>query len=276
MGYLTVSEGYRRGGINSGPPCPSPVPPEQSFCLAEDEVLIKPDKTINYEVGMHSTWVDGALLLNVAAYYIDWDDIQVLGTSEVGGVPIIVNGSSAESLGVELTGRWNITDALELSVAASYNQAELTEDAPGLVDGADAFAGDRLAGTPEVQGTMLLAYTRPLNNGLTLTADYSLTATSDVYTKVGLRNNGEVLGGYAVHGAAIGLAGDRWSARLYADNLFDKYAVTSVRRDTSYIRQVPDPLEVPDAPQYFDLRLYFESPLRPRTIGLEFGYRFDL
>ena len=185
----------------------------QSFCLTESEVLIKPDTTTNYEVGLRSMWLDGRLIVNAAAYYIDWQDIQVLGTSATGGVPITVNGSAAESKGIELTTRWSITDHLELAANVTFNDAKLSEDAPGLVDGVDAFDGDRLAGTPEQQGTLLLAYTRPLDNGLTVTADYTLSAVSDVYTKVGLRDNGEALPGWAVHGLSFGLTDGRWSAR---------------------------------------------------------------
>jgi iron complex outermembrane receptor protein len=267
MGYLTVSEGYRRGGINSGPACIEPVPDNQTFCLTPDEVLIEPDTTTNYEVGLRSVWFDGRLMLNAAAYYIDWNDIQIQGTSNTGGVPITVNGGKAESKGIELTTRWSITDSLELAANVTFNDAKLAEDAPGLVDGVDAFEGDRLAGTPEQQGTLLMAYTRPLDNGLTVLADYTLTAASDVYTKVGLRDNGEALGGWAVHGLSFGVTDGAWTARLYADNLLDKYAITSVRRDRSYIRPVSE---------FFDSRTYFQSMLRPRTIGLEFRYRFDL
>ena len=182
--YLTVSEGYRRGGLNSGPPCTGDSS-GQTFCLTESEVLIKPDTTTNYEIGLRSMWLDGRLIVNAAMYFIDWQDIQVAGRSVTGGVPITVNGSEAESKGIELTTRWAMTDHLELAANVTFNDAKLSADAPGLVEGVDAFEGDRLAGTPEQQGTLLLAYTRPLDNGLTLTADYSLTAVSDVYTKVG-------------------------------------------------------------------------------------------
>jgi iron complex outermembrane recepter protein len=268
MGYLTISEGYRRGGLNSGPACVDPPPDGQNYCLGEDEVLIKPDTTTNYEVGLRSTWFDSRLLLNAAVYFIDWQDIQILGASDIGTVPITVNGGTAETKGIEVTATWSITESLELAANVSVNDAKLTSFSPGLVDGVDAFEGDRLPGAPEQQGTLLLAYTRPLENGLIVEADYSFTAVSDVYTKVGLRDNGEVLPGYAIHGASVGLTNGAWSARLYANNLFDKYAITSVRRDPSYIR----PLGVND----FDSRTYFQSMLRPRTVGLEFNYRFGL
>jgi outer membrane receptor protein involved in Fe transport len=266
MGYLTVSEGYRRGGVNSGAVCQNPLPPGQNVCLLPDEVLIKPDTTTNYELGLRSIWLEGALLLNAAVYYIDWNDVQVAGYSVNGDLPIVVNGSSAESKGVELAARWSITDSLELAANVSFNDAKLTSYAPGLVDGVDAYSGDRLSGTPERQATLLLAYTRPLDNGLTIEADYLFNAVSDVYTRVGLRNNGEVLDSYSLHGVSLGLAAERWGARLYVDNLFDEYAITSVRQDPSYIRQVG----------LFDSRRYFQSMLRPRTLGLEFNYRFDL
>jgi outer membrane receptor protein involved in Fe transport len=273
MTYLTVSEGYRAGGINVGSVCENPLPPGQNVCLTPDEVLIKPDTTTNYEVGLRSTWLDGALLFNAAVYYIDWNDVQVQGRSVNGGVPITVNGSSAESKGIELTTTWNITDAFQVAASYSYNDAKLSDDAAGLVDGADAEKGDRLAGSPQQQGVLLLGWTQPLTSGYTVSADYSMTAVGDVFTKVGLRNFGEALPGYAIHGLAVGLSAGAWSARLYADNLFDKYAITSVRRDRSYIYDIErQDGAIPSIPS----RTYFQSPLRPRTIGLEFNYRFDL
>ena len=112
--------------------------------------------------------------MNAAVYQIDWNDIQVTGTSDVGEVPITVNGGTAETRGIELSTQWAITDSLQLVASIAFNDAQLTSDAPGLVDGEDAFDGDRLSGSPEQQGTLLLDYTRPLDNGWTLNANYSL------------------------------------------------------------------------------------------------------
>jgi iron complex outermembrane receptor protein len=244
------------------------------------EILIAPDTTTNFEAGLRSRWFDGRLLLNAAVYLIEWNEPQVLSTSEIGALPITVNGGGAETRGVELTTRWSITDALELAASFAYADAQLTSDAEGLVDGENAFDGDRLAGSPETQGALLLDYTRPLANGWTLNGNYSLTAVGDVYTKVGLRSGGEALPGYAVHGVSLGVSNGPWSATLYADNVWDKYAVTSVRRDRTYIRAItrldwdtPDPDdEIASIPS----RTYYQSMLRPRTVGLEFAYRFDL
>ena len=90
-----------------------------------------------------------------------------------------------------------------------------------------------------------------------------LTFSSDVLTKVGLRNNGETLGGFTIHSASVGVSNDRWSATLYADNLTDKFAETSVRLDQSYVRDIAN----------FELRRYFRNVIRPRSLGIEFRYR---
>src|SRR5690606_5269072 len=121
-----------------------------------------------------------------------------------------------------------LTDSWTVSSSYSYANAKLTSDAPELVDGADAFSGDRLSGTPEHKGSFYLSHYRPLANGWALDAGYGLTFTSDVLTKVGSRNDGETLGGYTLHNLSIGLSRESWSATLFAENLTDKFAETGV------------------------------------------------
>ncbi|HEX6998546.1 MAG TPA: TonB-dependent receptor [Gammaproteobacteria bacterium] len=264
LGYVTLSEGYRIGGVNPVPSCPDPLPAGQIVCALPHEVLFDPDQTTNLEVGMHSVLGESGLSLDVAVYTMDWDDIQTVTVTENGSLPIKTNGGGARSRGVELALRGRLAQHWSFSAGYAYNNAELTEDAPGLVDGEDAFAGDRLAGTPEHQGSFYVAYTRPLAGGWALDASYGFTVTSDVLTKVGLRADGETLSGYTVHNASLGLSKDRWSATLYADNLTDKFAETAVRLDPTHVYDVNG----------FRLRRYFRNVLRPRSVGVEFRYRF--
>lgn len=265
--YATYSEGYRIGGVNSGQPCPDPLPPGPAYCLYPDEVLIKPDTTRNYEIGAHSAWLDRRLIVNGALFWIDWQDIQIASTSVNGAMPITGNGGEARSVGVELSTEFMLDEHWSLRGSYAYADAELTEDAPGVVDGvADGRDGDRLAGTPEHKGAFGLRYTTAIASGRRITADYGLTAQSDIYSKVGLRNNGEDIGGFTVHNASLSLGDEAWEATLYADNLTDKFAVTGVRQDRSYIRDVGG----------FALRRYHQDVLRPREVGLRFRYRFRM
>jgi iron complex outermembrane recepter protein len=274
LGYLTISEGYRPGGVNAVPPCQVPLPPGQNVCALPNEVLVKPDKTLNHEIGVRSSWLGGRLVLNGALYYIDWTDVQVAGATVNGSVPITVNGAEARSQGVELTARARILDRFRVSGNYSYNDARLSQNAPGIVGGADAFDGDRLPGSPKHQGNVTFGYNDLLPNGWNFTADYSIFAISNVYTRVGLRNNGEILGGFGVHKMAVGVGSGPWLAQLYANNLLDKYAATAVRSHRGNIRAIPTDDPAPD--DSFRLRSYYKDPLEPLTVGLTVRYDFQL
>lgn len=268
LGYATLSEGYRTGGANAVPACQEPLEPGQNVCALPNERLIQPDKTLNHEIGLRSSWLDGRLIVNGALYYIEWDDIQVAGSTVNGAIPITVNGAKAESQGVELSMQARLGDAWRLSAAYTYNDAQLTQDAPAIVAGEDAFDGDRLPGSPEHQGNVALDYTRPLANGLVFGASYAVAVQSDVYSRVGLRAGGEALPGFGVHNAALSLSGESWTARLYAKNLFDTYAETGVRNNSTWIRSIDG-----DGTS-FRLRNYYKSVLEPLRIGATFTYYF--
>lgn len=265
MGYLTVSEGYRLGGSNALFPCPNPLPPGvQNVCALPNEIAFEPDKSVNYEIGVHSQFGD-SLLLNGAVFFIDWQDIQVGSVTENGDLPITTNGNDAESYGLELSGQYYIMPNLSVSAAYAYINAQLTEDALGLVGGVDAFSGDRLPGTPEDQGYVAVHYALPLNDGSELNFDWSMTAQSNVITKVGERDFGESMSSFVLNNISASWLKDEWMVSLYADNVFDEYAQTGVRADTSFIGESG----------LFTMRRYYRNMVRPRQVGLKFTYNFE-
>lgn len=264
MGYFTLSEGYRTGGSNAIPACQNPLPPGQNVCALPNERLILPDKTLNHELGIKSSWMDGRLVLNGALYFIDWKDIQIGGTTVNGNLPITVNAGAAESRGIELSSALRITDGLRMNASYSYTDAELTRDAIGIVGGEDAFSGDRLPGSPKHQANLAFNYYQATASGNGWGVDYNVHVQSDVFTRVGLRNNGEILGGYSTHNAAFTYFAENWDVRFYVRNLFDKYAETGVRATPAFIRDING----------FSLRSYYKSVLEPRRIGVDFTYRF--
>ena len=285
LGYVTVSEGYRIGGSNAVPACQDPLPPGQNVCALPNERLVLPDKTLNHELGLRTTALGGRLIVNAALYYIEWDDIQVDGTTVNGNIPITVNAAKAESKGIELSMQARLGERWNLDANYAYNKAELTEDAPGIVgdssgvsdddsacgpdpDDDDACDGDRLPGSPEQQFHAGLGFTQPLSNGMKFKARYGIASQSNVLTRVGRRNDGEALGGYTLHDASMGLETGTWSLKFYAKNLFDKYAVTGVRASTDpyYTRQIGE----------FTLRSRYDAVLEPMRVGLVYTYRFGI
>ena len=114
--------GYRIGGGNNFRVCtdeeiallsdadPGNDPP-QSGCIYEDQALIKPDRTTNYEVGLRRSWSDGRFNASGTLFHVDWTDIQVAGETPFSAQPITLNGARAVSRGVELAGSAGLSGA---------------------------------------------------------------------------------------------------------------------------------------------------------------------
>ncbi len=264
MAYLTVSEGYRLGASNGISLCPDPIGDFQNVCVLPDEASYSPDKTTNYEIGVHSQFGD-SLIVNGAIYYIEWSDVQVGSTTVNGAQPIITNGNDAESTGLEVSSQYFVTPSLSVSGSYAYTDAQLTQDAPGIVGGTDAFSGDRLPGSPKNQLYVAAHYELALRDGSQINFDWSMSYQSSVLTKVGERDFGESMPSFYLNNISTSWLKDDWVVTLYADNVFDEYAQTGVRADTSFIGESGD----------FTLRRYYHNMVRPRQVGLKFTYTFD-
>ena len=271
MAYATISEGFRIGGSNGLVPCPTPLPEDQQTgCGTPDEMLYDADTTTNYELGFKSTWMRSQLHFNAALFNVDWDNAQIAGATTVGQLPYLSNAGSANAKGIEIATRAILSDSFTAYATYAYTKAELTSDAPYLfnADGTDgAKDGDRLPGSPEHQFSMGINYQTDVLNDKTLDINYGLTAQSDVISKVGLRDNGEALPGYSLSNISAKLTADAWSTTLYVDNLFNKYAVTSVRRSDADITTANGA----DIQRNYG---YFIN--RPLTVGIKFNYKFEI
>ncbi|MEL0631268.1 TonB-dependent receptor [Pseudoalteromonas carrageenovora] len=271
MGYVTVSEGFRIGGSNLLAVCPDPIPEnQQTGCGNADERLFDADTTTNYELGFKSTWFRSQLHFNAALFNIDWDDAQITGATDVGQLTYLSNAGSANAKGIEISSRAILSDSFSVYATYAYTKAELTSDAPFLfnADGTDgAEDGDRLPGSPEHQFSMGVNYQTDVFNDKTLDINYGLTAQSDVISKVGLHDNGETLPGYSLSNISAKLTADEWSTTLYVDNVFNKYAVTSVRRSDA---------DITSANGADIQRNYGHYINRPLTVGVKFNYKFEI
>jgi len=114
MAYTSFSMGFRSGGYNIyQPEIPKPAyDPEHLTC---------------YEVGLKTDWMDERLRANFAAYYIDWQDMQVgqyRPSDSVLNKPYIVNAASAHSQGFELEVSFLPIKALRLDCGLGYIDAK--------------------------------------------------------------------------------------------------------------------------------------------------------
>ena len=286
LSYFTISEGFRLGGNNGFALCDENITTQ---CALASEFDFEPDTTVNYELGYKSTWYKNKFHFNAALFHIQWRDAQVTSSTTNGSLPFISNAGSAESTGIELSTRVIITNELSAYVNATYTDARLTEDVPFLfgeqfdifdepVDGSvqsffDGEKDDRLPGTPQKQLSAGLTYSTEIFNNQLLDLNYGLTYQSNVYTTVGLKDNGEKLPGYALSNFSAKLTNNNWALTFYVDNVFNKYSPTSVRNNPSNIGLARD--DVSNDNRGDIQRRYSRYILTPRTIGLRLHYTFD-
>ncbi|MEO8115972.1 MAG: TonB-dependent receptor, partial [Phenylobacterium sp.] len=160
--YARVSKGYRPGGPNAlSPLAPAAVP--RTF---------DSDSIVDYEAGVKADLLQGRVSLDLTAFYINWDRIQLL--AQVGNFGVNTNGGSAESKGVEGGFSFIPTTGLTLSANGAYIQANLTEDTPALLGGK---SGQRLPYSPLTSGSLSADYNRPVSDDLSVFVGASLRFT---------------------------------------------------------------------------------------------------
>jgi iron complex outermembrane receptor protein len=146
--YARAAKGFRPGGPNViALDAPAGTPTSYGS-----------DTTLNYELGLKGENNARTFAFDVAAFHIDWDDIQLL--ARVNGVGINTNAGGAESDGVEATLMFKPLDQLKLSLTGAYTDAKLTEDTDELLVG--GREGDRLPYTPKTSYSVNADYDWPL------------------------------------------------------------------------------------------------------------------
>lgn len=279
MVYATYSKGYRIGGPNSVAPCPPVLnpPPAQNVCALPNEQQYGPDTVKNAELGIRTQLFDRRLTFNFNVFQIKWDGIQVDSATINGIVGIIVNGGKAKSEGFETSFQLRPFTGLSVQGTYSYVNARLTEDVPNIIAvndppgtypsspiQLDALSGDRLPGSAKNSGSLGATYTMPFLDG-ELTGDWTATYRGDVVTRLGWdRAYGDKLPGYVLHRASLTYDTDRYSIGLFANNIFDKYAVASVANDRSRIGLNDGVV----------LRYYKRNVVNPRTFGIELRAKY--
>jgi iron complex outermembrane receptor protein len=272
MAYATYSKGYRIGGPNTVAPCQLPLPPGQNICALPDELQYGPDSTKNAEIGIRAQLFDRKLSFNVNAFQIKWQGIQVDSATVNGIVGITVNGGAAKSQGFETSFQLKPIPELSIQGIYSYTDAKLTEDVPGILTiretpgdysnrfvQLDALDDDRLPGSAKNSGSLGATYTMPMKDGAII-ANWTATYRGNVVSRLGWdRAYGDKLPGYVLHRATLSYESDTYSLSLFANNIFDKYAVVSVGQDRSRIGINDGTLA----------RYYRQTVLNPRTFGFE-------
>lgn len=259
MLYASATSGFKAGGFDARANNPF------SFEFEEEE-------TTAFEIGSRSLLANGALELNIALFFTDYDALQISQFDGTLGFNV-GNAQNTEVKGLEIDGRWAISDKLTMSYAYAYLDFEFTDfingncynrqipDGP-VVNGVPLciYTGSSGKYTPENSLSLSFDYFQGLGNGLEFIASLSLNYVGsqnvhdnldpnfnrDSYTKVNLK---------------LGLQNDNWSVALIGKNLSDEDILTYAGN-------------MPVSATTFGTNSFYGFVARPRQVALEAGYRF--
>ncbi|MGH8237499.1 MAG: TonB-dependent receptor, partial [Steroidobacteraceae bacterium] len=244
--YAQANEGFRPGGANQVIALPVALQPYEA------------DSLWNYEVGVKSSWLEDRMTLNVAAFRIDWDNMQVTATTPNGAVSFISNASASQIDGLELETLALVSQNLELSFAAAYLDAKLSENVTaGIPVAFPGLEGDRIPNVPKFSASIAAEYQHAL--GASLQGSVRVDASYVATTFSELRPNNpfyEVIEDYTIANLRLRVASlaSNWNADLFVNNVLDEVAIGRV-------------LSGP-----FGRDLAFSAP--PRTIGVNLAKKF--
>lgn len=234
--YGTFSQGYRPGGLNRDPDIPS-----QSW---------EPDFVDNYEFGWKTTWNEGRVRWNGAAYFMEWDDIQFtkFDFSISACCGNVFNLSTAEVKGFETDISVLATESLTLSAAVAYNDGETTGDfvlPSGLLSVPD---GTKLPNVAKLKGNLFAKYTFTLAD-FPAYAQINWNYTGSSYSEIEPSER-FTQDSYSLLNFRTGINLGSWGLDLYVHNLTDENAQIYVQPRTY------EPTVVTNRPRSFGFRYF--------------------
>ena len=267
--YASAAEGFRLGGTNTAIPVAGAGNPSLTDCgpsLAAVGIPfplpdVDSDSLWQYEIGSKNTLWGGKARANIAAYYIDWDDVQTQVFLPCGFI-VEVNSGKLVSTGLEMDFAADLTDQLSVNFGAAYTSSELDEDSVFL----QASKGDGAPFVPEWHITGGFDYRKPVDflggNEWYLRGNVVYVSERDSqFSKTGFTEPGGPtipnfkLPSYTTANLYTGLVNDNWEFAFFVKNLTDERIVSGIDFD----RRQPATFTVG----------------RPRTVGFNVKYSFE-
>ncbi len=287
--YATWSQGFRPGGFNRGTSQQlrgvdrtTGVARRATYNQWQIPFSFDSDDLVNKEIGWKTTLFNNRLQFNGAIYQTEWENIQAgifAPAAGFGNLTIGVNGPSFQGKGIQMSAIWRATDGLTIEGSMSYNKVEL-QNSPQFINNIPGTPGFGTAITEAWVGTAASGNPVAVVNvfgkkgdtsGLSPKLQANLRARYEweqgdyaYYWQVGAAHNGErnsssnqlqsqKMPAWTDFNLSAGAAKGNWSAELVVSNLTN-------RKDSQFT----------SGSQFVTV----ETPPRPRTIGVQIGYKF--
>jgi outer membrane receptor protein involved in Fe transport len=248
MLYVSFSQGFKSGGFtdaDDGEPgdlalATYPCAPGAAIETCYDPTNPNPDFEFDdesvdaWEIGGKHTLLDGAMTLNWAAFYTQYDNLQTAIFKGVGFTT--TNAGSSEIKGIEIDTRWRATENLTLGLNAAWLDATYDEfeDAPctAIQLDADPLCGtgrtannNDLSGEPtlyaaDYSASLTWDYVYPLDN-MELFAGGEVNY-QDEFNSAGDADPLDMIPDHTVVNLRLGVRNDTWEVMAYGRNIFDE------------------------------------------------------
>jgi outer membrane receptor protein involved in Fe transport len=219
--YLNVAKGYKAGSFGAIAASTS----RQYEPVTQESVL-------DYEAGFKRELLGGRMSLNGAAFYYDYKDKQLrskLIDVTFGILDALVNVPESSVKGAELALAWRPVPQMNLSAAATYLRARVSEYAGVNSQGVAAdFAGAKVPYTPALQLSASADYRWSVGSDLALTLGGMVTHHSETFSSIGSDQVSRLIP-YTLLDLRLSLEqeGGPWKATLWGKNVTDKYYWTN-------------------------------------------------
>ena len=295
MVYYTFSQGFRPGGFNQNGGAEHATGPDgvAQYLVPSS---YQSDKLTNNEIGWKSEFLGHRLQWNGAIYKETWDNVQVafFNPGLVGNIFYNTNGQNFDIKGIETSVVARVLPGLTVQSAGSWNHSRqtnspalinnnpaspgfgqpITQNCPANADGSLTCSpvtnpygpvGSPSANSPPLQFSLRARYEWAVA-GYVPYVQFGATHTGHSFTQAGSNpsiadNSGAITTGrlrfenpaYTTFDASVGISKDAWWVSAFAENLSNSNKSVFVSTDQFIVAQ---------------------TPLRPRVLGAQFGYKF--
>jgi len=260
--YFTWSQGFRNGGVNAFDTSGSffdETSVDLNFDGTPDFLFpginsFDADKVNNFEAGVKGDVMDGRLRYSLAGFYIDWKHPQLRFTGFNSFVDGVINSTAnAVSSGVEVELSGNLSGDLSYNLSYAYTDAKFSED--GFVYITPVSDGDHLPNNSRHSFAGSVDYSHQLFSQLEAVFHVDGSYRSKFNNGIVGSTDDHMLDGFGIVNSSISLNYNNFSFRVFGHNLTDSSGKSGV--------------SFPQASSgYFNIT-------RPRTIGLQFTWRYE-
>ena len=257
--YMTISEGFRRGGNNA-------VSTEAPLNNDESWIVYDSDRVLNYEAGVKG--ILNEIRYDLSLFHIDWIDPQFNTSTPVdaGAFYSVVNGEEATTRGLELQISGELNDQLSYALGYAYVDAKLSADLLTPINTEISIDGSPLPGVPKHAINLAFDYFESLNadidlairlDGFYQSKTYNVIETNDVQSII--------FDGFQIWDTSASIVYDQWISSIFIKNIFNEEGVTGAFTEEAYGSE-------PSAYFYGSNSRNFIA--LPRTIGIAINYQF--